>query len=97
MVTALAGLVGQSLHSAGGHLLTLFFSECRARIAFLLVLQVGKSSLALLAPGSQSGKPGVEAAVVEPQEDGACCRHPLCLGLDELMQTNTANSSFQGL
>jgi hypothetical protein len=58
----------------------LFFSHCRACAAFVLVLQAGKSGLALLLPGSQSGKPGMKGVAAEPQEDGACCCHPLCEG-----------------
>ncbi len=58
----------------------LLFSKCRACAAFLLVSQAGERSLALLVPGSQSGKASMEAVMAEPQEDGVCCHHPLCQG-----------------
>ncbi len=50
------------------------------RVAFLLVLQAGKSSLTLLLPCSLLGKADLEAAEAKPKEDGCygCC--PLCLG-----------------
>ncbi len=80
MATALVGLVGQSLCMCGGHLLTLLFSKHFTHAAFLFVAQPDKICLMFLAPGSQSGEPGVEVVAAEPQEDGACCRHPLCQG-----------------
>ncbi len=43
-------------------------------------MQAGESGLTLLSPFSHTAKPDMEAAAAEPQEDGACCHHPLCLG-----------------
>jgi hypothetical protein len=80
MAMALVGLVSQSLCLHGGCLLRLLFRERHAHPSFLLMTQAGECSLALLRPGSQAFKPGMEAVAEEPQEDGACCHHPLCQG-----------------
>ncbi len=50
------------------------------RDALLLVLEAGKSGLALLPPGSQLGKSSMEVAAAEPQEDGTGGRHLSVLG-----------------
>ncbi len=63
----LVSLVGYGLCSRGGRLLMLILCLQRASTAFLLVLQVGKSSLALLLPRGQASKPGVEALMAKPQ------------------------------
>ncbi len=55
-------------------MLSPFVCNCHARIAFLLVLQAGKSSLTLLLPQSLASKPGVEALTAKPQEDDSGCR-----------------------
>jgi hypothetical protein len=51
-----------------------FIRHCHARVAFLLVLQAGKSGLTLLLPQSLASKPGVEASRAKPQEDDSGCR-----------------------
>jgi hypothetical protein len=51
-----------------------------ASAAFLLVLQAGKSSLALLLLQGLASKPDVEASTAKPQEDDSGCRRLLCVG-----------------
>jgi hypothetical protein len=51
----------------------------RTSVAFLLVLQAGKSSLTLLLPRGLASKPGVEALAAKPQEDDPGCHRLLCV------------------
>jgi hypothetical protein len=76
----LVSLVGYSLCSRSGCLLTLFLRLQCVSAAFLLVLQAGKSSLTLLLPQNLASEPGVEASMVKPQEDDLGCRHLSCMG-----------------
>jgi hypothetical protein len=50
--------------------LLLRLSESRARTAFLLILQAGKSGLMLQSPRGLAGEPDVAALTAKPQEDG---------------------------
>ncbi len=52
----------------------------RASAAFLLVLQVSKSSLTLLLPQGLTSKPGMEASTAKPQEDDSGCHRLSCVG-----------------
>jgi hypothetical protein len=80
LLAPLVSLIGYGLCLCGGHLLTLFLRLQRASAAFLLMLQVGKSGLTLLSPRGLASKPGMEALMAKPQEDGLGCRHLSCLG-----------------
>ncbi len=50
-----------------------FVRRCHARIAFLLILQAGESSLTLLLLQSLLSKPGMEVLTAKPQEDDSGC------------------------
>jgi hypothetical protein len=76
----LVSLIGYDLCSRGGRLLTLLLCLQRASAAFMLMLQVGKSSLTLLLPQGLASKLGVEASTAKPQEDDLGCRNLLCVG-----------------
>jgi hypothetical protein len=76
----LVSLVGYGLCLHGGCLLTLLLRLQHVSTAFLLVLQVGKSSLMLLLPQGLASKPGLEASTARPQEDDLGCRRLSCVG-----------------
>jgi hypothetical protein len=80
LLVPLVSLLGYSLCSHGGRLLTLLLHLQRTSAAFLLMLQAGKSSLMLLSPQGLASKPGVEALTAKPQEDDLGCRHLSCVG-----------------
>jgi hypothetical protein len=67
LLMLLISLVGYGLCSRGGRLLMLILCLQRASAAFLLVFQVGKSSLTLLSQRGLASKPGVEALMAKPQ------------------------------
>ncbi len=73
-------LISYGLCSRGAPLPTLLLCLQCTSAAFLLVLQVGKSSLTLLLPRGLASKPGVEASTAKPQEDDLGCRHLSCMG-----------------
>ncbi len=76
----LISLVGHGLCLRGGCLLMLLLRLQCASAAFLLMLQVGKSSLTLLLLQGLASKPGVEASMAKPLEDDSGCRHLSCVG-----------------
>jgi hypothetical protein len=63
-----------------------FVRHCHARVAFLLVLQAGKSGLTLLSLQSLASKPGMEALTAKPQEDDSgCCLEVVALVLPQFV------------
>jgi hypothetical protein len=77
LATLRLGVVGQRFFSCGRHLMLPLCHNCCMRPAFLLISQVGKSSLTLLPQCSCLGKVDFEVAAAKPKEDGCCGRHPL--------------------
>jgi hypothetical protein len=76
--TSLISLMDQRFLPCGRRLSSPFVCHCRARAAFLLVLQAGKSGLTLLLPCSLLGEADLEAAAAKPKEDSLGCRHLSC-------------------
>ncbi len=66
---SLVGLVGQRFLPRGGFVATSLLGECRTPAALLVVVQVCKGGLTLLALQSHASKPGKEALVAKPQGD----------------------------
>jgi hypothetical protein len=63
-----------------------FVRHCHARVAFLLILQAGKSDLTLLLPQSLASEPGMEASTAKPQEDDlGCCLEAVALVLPQFI------------